>query len=82
MLDTRVYEVEYLDGYKSSLAGNTVAENIFSHIDGEGNIFGLFDKIVYHCVDGIETMYQDALIISNNVGKRQRETTKLWEILI
>ena len=30
ILNTRLYEVEFLDGYKASLAANTIAENLFS----------------------------------------------------
>ena len=30
ILDTRIYEVEYLDGHTTSLAANTIAENLFS----------------------------------------------------
>ena len=37
ILDTRVYEVEYLDGHRASLSANTIAENIFSQVDEEGN---------------------------------------------
>ena len=33
ILDTRFYEVEYLDGHKASLAANNIAENIFSQVD-------------------------------------------------
>ena len=82
MLDTRFYEVEYLNGYKASLAAITIAENTFSQVDEEGNIFVLFDDIMNHCVDWIETMHQDAFTISKNGGKRKKETTKGWEILI
>ena len=39
ILDTRVCEVEYLDGHKAALAANTIAENLFSQVDLEGNIF-------------------------------------------
>ena len=66
MLDTRVYEVEYLDVHKASLAANNIYENIFSKVDEEWNIFVLFDDIVNHRVDGTETMHQDTFIISNN----------------
>ena len=52
MLDTIVYEVEYQDVHKVSLDVNTIAENIFSQVDEEGNIFLIFDQIVDHCVDG------------------------------
>ena len=52
MLDTWVYEAEYLDGNKASLDVNTIAENLFPQVDEEGNIFLIFDQIVDHCVDG------------------------------
>ena len=66
MLYTRVCAGEYLDGYKAPLAANTIAPNIFSQVDEEGNKFILFDKIVNHCVDGTNTMQQDAFIVTNN----------------
>ena len=46
IFDTRMYEVEYPDGYKASLYANSIAENIFSQVDGEGNIHVLFEDIV------------------------------------
>ena len=80
MFYTRVYEVEYLDLYKASLSVNNIAENLFSRADEEGNRFVLFDEIMDHRVDGTDTMHQDASVVSNNGGKRRRETTKGWEI--
>ena len=70
MLDTRVYEAEYLDIHKASLAANTISDNIFSQVDEEGNKVLLFDEIVDHPVDGKETMHQESLIISKNGWKR------------
>ena len=82
MLDTRVYGVEYLYGHKASIAANTIAEILFSKFYEEGNRFVLFDDIVDHHVYGTETINQDIFIISSNGEKIQRETTKVWEILI
>ncbi len=82
ILDTRIYEVEYLDGHKASLAANAIAENLFAQIDDEGNRFVTFDSIMAHRVDGTETKDEDAFIISSNGGRRRKETTKGWEILI
>ena len=42
ILDTRMDEVEYKDGHKSSLAANAIAENIFDQVDGEVNWHVLF----------------------------------------
>ena len=32
LLDTRIYEVEYLDGYKASLSANEIAQNLFAQV--------------------------------------------------
>jgi len=54
ILDTRVYEVEYMDGRKASLAANAIATNMFAQIDDDGNRFVLLDSIVNHRTDGTE----------------------------
>ena len=82
LLDTRLYEVEYMDGYKASLAANTIAINMFAQVDDEGNRHVLFDQIIDHRTDGTEIQQDDAFIISPNGGRRRRETTRGWEILI
>ena len=46
ILDKRIYEVEYKDGNKASLAANAIAKNIFSQVDGEGNWHVLFQEII------------------------------------
>ena len=82
LLDTRIYEVEYLDGYKASLSANTIAENMFAQVDDEGNRHVLFDSIVDHRTDGSQITQDDAFITFSNGGRRSRETTKGWEILV
>ena len=82
ILDTRLYEVEYLDGYRTSLAANAIAENLFSQVDEEGNRHVLFDAIIDHRVDGSELQQKDAIITSANGGRRRKRSTKGWEILL
>ena len=82
ILDTRLYEVEYLDGHKASLAANTIAENIFAQIHDEGHRHVLLDDIADHRVDGSELKENDAFIRSPNGGKRRKEKTEGWEILL
>jgi hypothetical protein len=82
ILDTRLYEVEYLDGYKASLAANAIAENLFAQIDKEGNRFITMESIMAHRVDGTQITNDCAYITSHNGGKRRKETTKGWEILL
>jgi hypothetical protein len=54
ILDTRLYEVEYQDGYKTAMSANTVAENIFAQVDEDGHREILFDEIIGHRTDGLE----------------------------
>ena len=82
LLDSRIYEVEYLDGHKAALSANTIATNMFAQIDEEGNRFVLLDSIIDHRTDGSELTSENAFITSKNGGRRKRETTKGWEILL
>ena len=61
-METIVYECEYLDVHKESLTAYTIAENLFSEVDEEGNGFMMFDKIVNHFFNGMYTMQQYAFI--------------------
>ena len=80
--DLRLYEVKYLDDHTVSLIANTIAENLYSQVDEEGNCYVLFDTILDHRVDGIEIKINDSFINSSNGGRRRKQTTKGWEILI
>ena len=70
LLDTRMYEVEYLDGERASLSANHIAEILFTQVPDEGNR------------NGQEVKHQDAFIMTRTSTERRRETTKGCEILI
>ena len=82
LLDTCIYKVEYPDGYKASLAVNTITMNMFNQVDEEGNRHVLFDEIVDHRTYGSEVQLAYQYIKSSNGASRIRETTKGWEIII
>ena len=82
ILDTRMYEVEYVDGYKTAMAANAIASNLFAQVDQDGRRFVLFDEIIDHRTDGTEIKEEDAFIHMANGIKRRRETTKGWEVCI
>ena len=82
LLDTRIYEVEYLDGYKASLSANEIAQNLFAQVDEEGNRYVLFDSIVDHRKNSEALTKEDAFIKTKSGGRRRKETTKGWEILV
>ena len=81
-LDTRMYEVEYLDGEWTSLAANNIAENLFAQIDDEGNRQVLMDEIIGNRSNEHAVKQQDAFIMTKMGTKRRRETTKGWELLV
>ena len=81
LLDTRMYEVEYLDGERASLSANHIAEILFVQVDNEGNRQVLMKEIINYHTNGQEVKHQDAFITTKTSTKRSRETTKGWEIL-
>ena len=82
ILDTRMYEVEFSDGHRASLAANAIAENLFSQVDPEGNRHVLFSEIIDHRTNGKELLMADAFITTATGTKRRRESTAGWEVLI
>jgi hypothetical protein len=80
ILDTRLYKVEYHDGYKAAMSANTVAENLFAQVNGDGHPQVLFSEIIGHQTDGSEVSDTNAFVTSTNGVKRRKETTKGWEI--
>ena len=82
ILDTWMYEVEDLDGFPTSMAANSIAENMFAQVDEEGNGHVLFDEIIEHRCDGNQVKMQDAFSANTRGVKQRRPTTKGWEILV
>ena len=82
MLDTRIYGVECHDGHKASLTANTIAENLFSLVDVEGNQHVMLDCITDHWTNGTELPIDKAYITLKNGGRRKPQNTKGWEILL
>ena len=76
ILDTTMYNVEYLDGERTSLAANNIAENLFAQINDEGNRQVLMDEIIGHRSNEHAVKQQDAFIVAKWVlqgaGKQQK----------
>ena len=82
ILDTRMYEVEFMDGIKQSLSANYIAENFFAQVDQDGNRQVLLDEIIDYRTTSKEVKQQDAFITTRTGTKRRRETTIGWELLV
>ena len=81
ILDSCMYEVEYQDGTKASLAANYIAENLFAQVDQEGNRHVLLDDLIDYRVNGREVELQEAFITTGMGMRRRCETTIGWELL-
>ena len=82
LLDSRLYEVEYLDGKIDSLTANQISENLFSQVDPEGNRYVLFESICDHRTDGKQILKENGFIKSNSGGRTRKKTTRGWELLV
>ena len=83
ILDTRMFDVEFEDGYTDSLAANLIAENLFAQVDSEGNRHLYVKEIQGHCKneDAIEKG-DDAFEVLKSGNRIRKRTTKGWEILV
>ena len=72
ILDLRMYEFEYRDGYIAAMSANVIAEKIFAQVDQEGNIFVLIKSIIDTRTDGTQTLQQDAFVITKSGTKQRR----------
>ena len=69
ILYSRIYEVEYCDGYVATMAANVITENLFAQVYQEGNIFVLIDSIINTRTDGTQTLQQDVFVITKSGTK-------------
>ena len=76
--NTRIYEVDYLDGTVKTLAANVIANNLFSQVDQIGHRQLLIDQII----DRRKTLElfeeKDAFYSTRNGKLERKETTKGW----
>ena len=81
LLDSRMYEVEYLDNRSEILAVNSFAENFIVQVYGEGHCQLLLDEIIDHKRDASALTAQEAMIETKS-GICMKVTTKGWELLV
>jgi hypothetical protein len=83
ILDTRVFEVQFSDGYVSKYMTNVIAENIYATVDDDGFEALLLHEIIDHWVDCTTALDNDnALNTPFNGNISRRRTTKGWELCV
>ena len=70
ILDSRMYEIEYCDGYVAEMIANVISEGLFAQVNQEGNIFLLIKCITDKRTNITQTLQQDAFIITKSGTKR------------
>ena len=72
ILESRMYEVEYCNGYVVAMAANIITENLFTQVDQEFNRFVLIKSIIDTRTDGTQTLQQDAFVITRSGTKKRK----------
>jgi hypothetical protein len=71
LLDTREYEVEFLDGHQESLSTNLIAQHMFSQVDDEGHRHILLKDITNYRKNQTAIDADNAFITMRNGVKRR-----------
>ena len=80
VLDSRAYEVEFLDGERQQVSYNLLAEHLLSQVDEDGNQYQLFKEIVDHRKDPKRAV-EKADQMSHRGGKSfKKKTTAGWQL--
>ena len=80
--DTREYVLESDDGRQIELTANTIIENMYEQVDGEGRTQLLLDEIVDHRKDGSALSKDQAVDRSHNGNVHHKKTTRGWKLKV
>ena len=79
-LDTRVYEVHFLDRRTEELAANVIAEVVYAQCDAEGNQYILLDAIMDYPKDPYVAVAWDDQVTIIDGKKLVKRSTHGWEL--
>ena len=82
LTDTRVYEVQYLDGMIEAITENVIAENLLSQVDEEGHRKLMLDEIIDHRKNDDAINKDDAYFLSKDGIRRRKITTRGWDFCV
>ena len=82
LLDSRRYEVEFIDGSIEVLTANIIAENILAQVNEEGHRQLLLDEIIDHRTTKNCIKKEDGFIMTRSGQKRPKLTTRGWELCV
>ena len=82
MMDSTECEVVFGDGSTEEHFANSIAENLFAHVDDEGRHLLLFKEIVDHRKDETAVPMSEGTIRSRNGNEVLKKTTRGWKLQV
>jgi hypothetical protein len=82
LLDSRKYEVEYVDGNVEELTANIIAENLIAQVDEEGHRQMMLEEIIDHRTTQEAIPKSQGTYLNQYGVRRQKRTTRGWELLV
>ena len=82
ILNTKIYDVEFLDGNIKKYLANFIAENVLVNCDSEGYYSSMMACILDHKRDGSALRMNEKYIKSKNGQMKLRQTTVGWSFLV
>jgi hypothetical protein len=81
MMDSRTYEIEFLNGRSDEYTANVNAENMYAQCDTKGNQLKIMDCIIDHKKDG-HALEHANMYTKHGINKQVRKTTKGWHLCV
>ena len=72
LLDSRQFEVEYIDGYNEILSANVIAENIIAQVDEEGHRQMFFSEIMDHRISSDDISKAQGTFVTSQFARSAR----------
>ena len=82
ILDSRLYEVEYIDGRIETLTANIIAENLLAQIDDHGHRYLLIQEIEDHRTTPEAIVKANGTYSTKSGLKKKIRTTKGWQFFV
>ena len=82
LLDTRLYEIEYLDGTIEHVTANVIAECLLAQVDDEGHRQLLLSEIIDHRVTDEAIRGEDGFVTTSSGARQRIKTTRGWELCV
>ncbi len=82
MLNSVLYDVKFPDGAVRQYAANTIAQNIYDQVDGDGYSSSTLQSVLDCKRDSTAVSKEDRYVYTRSGQRRYRHTTAGWKFLV